>query len=588
MRCSAFLLRVVSTIVLSLSIMVQASGESGSSDHSEDTVLVESNEENEENQLSELENSMAGASGSEADPAKGNEDISTGREKRNNTKAEPLKDLSSRKIIPLDIQLKSKLDVKTGVRYPIVGADKIIEILTHIPNIQEHFFEDGQFIGEVRPLSKEEYGVSTDFLYVVSARDDTREGDAGEGGNAAVGSNKKLAFSKTQKPMFIVKGISKSNAQEVHNLEQMNTMKILNHVPLNLDFPVLTRPEVLYSYTLRVGNSDEKETRYLSVLHLAKGKALKNVIEDVFANTAWNESQKINVLKSIFYQLGASIASFNQHCAGVGENVSIEELNDCLPFVHEDLHFGNIYVYKKSNQMNTSDMVDLKKRWGKSMEGIDLDAPMQKILLSHPYRIYLIDNETVGRENQRSWYTPQWAKSVDKSGTNKWVKTKPLMPRRVAGQFQMLYGWSLFGQNNIRLLSDHAIYALYYEGLIKGYASKFSRRHRVGVVAYLVNELEMLNSMLLSPEYRKGLRVLTRLEKSLLTLLEEKSVLLKLTIKIKGVQELLKKKKSCEAAERSAGMMPVRENTRREETPTEDPTFFPQAETTNVIRGLPF
>ena len=77
------------------------------------------------------------------------------------------------------------------------------------------------------------------------------------------------------------------------------------------------------------------------------------------------------------------------------------------------------------------------------------------IYLSHPYRIYLIDNESMGRTSEESWF------KNEHSG----------VAHRISSQLTGLYFFPMLCQMMILKNKDYAIIDMYYEGFIKGYAS---------------------------------------------------------------------------------------------------------------------
>ena len=306
-----------------------------------------------------------------------------------------------------------------------MSEERLIEILHKIPNLKAHFFKNGDVKVKLKKLGEEQHGSSTDFLYLVQEKLNVAEGKP-----------------EVTRPLFLIKGISSNNAKEAMNLRSVNVSKVLRHIPLTPDFPILTRPEALYRYNVTNVDGTFLDHAYLSVLHLAKGTPLNALVKEL------GLAGEDEILREIFYQIGVSLASFNLHCAESGPDVSIEALNEKMKMGHEDLHFGNIFI--KEN-------------------------------IHGQFRVYLIDNETLGRKPEDSWFRDP--------------KTEQI--QRIYGQLYQLYGWSIFSFKWINYLNPDTIYSMYCDGFIKGYASKFAEDKRPEVIAYLLNGLTRINGFYL-------------------------------------------------------------------------------------------
>ena len=346
-----------------------------------------------------------------------------------------------------------------------LSQKEIIQILAKLSHLKGNFFQRvpwlfffkrEQFVGTVEALSEDVHGSSTGFLYQVK--------------------------DQSGKGQFIIKGIDSED--EVENLERMSENPLIQYIPLTPDFPIITRPEALFSYTVTSldDEANEEETpATLSVLHLAKGRSLKEIVKD--------EAERDN-LKDIFFQLGVSFAALNLYCAKASPDISIQALNDRLSLVHEDLHFGNIFVHKKPNEVDPSDVSAYKKLEMKFEEEAagggaeDMRAPsaLETVFLSHPYRVYLIDNESMGRSDEESWF------KNDNTGR----------VHRVSAQMTLLYFFPMIYQRLHHSLTAPQIVNMYYEGFIKGYASKFTAERQPEVIAFLARHMKKLNQFYLS------------------------------------------------------------------------------------------
>ncbi len=364
--------------------------------------------------------------------------------------------LAHHKVIPLDIHVKGfiKRDKDHERLIPLIGEGHIIAIVEAIPNLEAQFFNVEKFMGKVEKLPVSKHGSSTDFLYLISRKTPGEE-----------------------TPLFLIKGISSSNRTEMANLEASNANILLQQMPLDPELPKITRPEVLYSYIVTDESGKAMGVAYLSVLHLARGQSLNDEVK-MINNKPISDKEKIDYLKPIFYQLGRSLALFNQHCAQVDRDSSIAELNENLPLAHEDLHYGNIFISAHHKEAGVG-----KKR-----------------------KIIFIDNESLGRSNEASWFYPGRGQKA----------------RRLSGQFYMLYGWALFGNGFLSILSPEMIHALYYEGLIEGYASAFDRAHRDEAITFIKKILSHIDHLFFACLEKHSLKPRHKMERILIKVLNDK------------------------------------------------------------------
>ncbi len=275
------------------------------------------------------------------------------------------------------------------------NAKDIIQIIKEYHNASVLFDKDGEFTGTVAPLLNG--GSSTSFLYRVDQH--------------------------TGQPVFIVKGINNSN--EVGRLGKLRRSNVLSNLPMKDPFPILTWPEGIYRYT--AGSEHHPKDRYVSVLNVARG----NSLDFIFNKKKPEEATRA------FFAVGQSIAAFNLHCAGFNKGrVTLGTLAEVLPFSHEDLHWENIFIHEKPFPKKEATAAKSEKR----------------------YRVYLIDNETMGRSDEKSHYYN------DRSDSRE----------ALSGQLFHLYGLPVFSWEYINRANPEDLARFIYEGFIKGYASQFS------------------------------------------------------------------------------------------------------------------
>ena len=259
-----------------------------------------------------------------------------------------------------------------------------------------------------------------------------------------------ISNSKKQ-PLYIVKGIKKTAGEdhdELQSLQRVRRSKQLSHIPLSPDFPIITWPEAVYSYidTNSHTSYSDNAIKYFSLLNVARGTSLMTLVE----------RGTIKETTNIFYAIGKAIASLNLHMAGLSKNPSIELLNNRTFQAHEDLHWGNIFVHKKPT-----------------------DYKGHSINLQNTYRVYLIDNESLGRDDDETWY---WNILTGKRDN-------------INGQVNSFMGWPLYAWGEIAKRSPEENMALFYNGFIKGYASQFSKPREV--MLYLLSKMKGINTLYL-------------------------------------------------------------------------------------------
>ena len=261
-----------------------------------------------------------------------------------------------------------------------------------------------KFIGSVQQ-NNNKGGASTDALYLVKD------------------SNGKL--------IFIFKKVKNGN-EEIANLLTMNRHKKLSNVPLDSNFPILSWIEKIYKYTDSQGNA-----HHLSAINSARGEPLWGYVDRVGP-----QANAAPQFKEVFYEVGRALASFNLYVADGNPSGSLNDLRKKLTFIHEDLKWDNIFIHKKPTDLGEGKAVTHQ---------------------NHPYRIYLIDNESMMNQENNSYLRPRPG-SVERDN--------------VGGQLYWLYAFPLLRAQDIVTFSQEVVIAI-AEGLSEGYASQFTDKESV-------------------------------------------------------------------------------------------------------------
>ena len=228
------------------------------------------------------------------------------------------------------------------------------------------------------------------------------------------------------KLIFILKKV-KDGADEISNLLTMNRHKKLSNVPLKSSFPILSWIEKIYQYKDSQGSS-----HHLSVINSARGEPLWDYVDRL-----GKQANAVPQVKEVFYEVGRSIAAFNLYVADGNPSGSLNDLRKKLTFIHEDLKWNNIFIHKKPTDLGEGKVVSHQDT---------------------PYRIYLIDNESMMNQENNSYLRPRPG-SVARDN--------------VGGQLYWLYAFPLLRVQDIVTLSPEVVIAI-AEGLSEGYASQFT------------------------------------------------------------------------------------------------------------------
>ena len=265
-------------------------------------------------------------------------------------------------------------------------------------------------------------------------------------------------------------------------------------MPINDDLPILSWVEKIFAY-----KDKQDKLHYVSVINSARGVELLEHCRIAYTST--DIVTAINGLKNGFYAVGRALAAFNLYMADGSPDETLAEINKKLKIIHKDLHWGNIFIHEKPKkwvekgwkqdaeteywkwQWEEAHSKERRNELGEQKKQHQIDIEKNVDIQSNPYRIYLIDNETMMSSEDAEPFKPYPGVTRDDN---------------IGEQLYRLYAQAMFARKIIlkdegSIDKDMAIIG----GFIEGYASQFSKRQKDSIIHDMIDKFIAIHNFAL-------------------------------------------------------------------------------------------